>query len=181
MVLSLLLAKEGINVLVLDAAEDLDQQPRATHYSAPATYELGRAGVLQEVIDEGFIPGGVTWRDLEGKALGAMSAKSLSPENKMVCLPLNHLSRIILRHLQKQPTAEIKWSHKVLPSIGQDKSVAWVLVQTPDGEQKFSADYIIGCDGANSQIRRSLFGADFPGRTWDEQIVATNVSLHNYE
>lgn len=50
------------------------------------------------------------------------------------------------------------------------------MVQTPAGEEKFSADYIVGCDGASSQIRRSLFGnLDFPGRTWDEQIVATNV------
>ncbi|KAJ4260736.1 hypothetical protein NW757_001118 [Fusarium falciforme] len=32
------------------------------------------------------------------------------------------------------------------------------LAETPDGEKKLSADYIVGCDGANSQIRRSLFG-----------------------
>jgi 2-polyprenyl-6-methoxyphenol hydroxylase-like FAD-dependent oxidoreductase len=82
-----------------------------------------------------------------------------------------------MEHLARQPTAEIRWSHKVLPTIGQDEPSAWVMVQTPNGERKFSADYIVGCDGANSQIRRSLFGnGDFPGMTWDEQIVATNVS-----
>lgn len=175
LVLSLLLAKQGINVLILDGAEKLDEQPRATHYAAPATYELQRAGILQEVIDKGFSPDGVTWRDLDGNSLGGMSSAPLPPEDRIACLPLNRLTRIVMEHLARQPTAEIRWSHKVLSTIGQDETSAWIMVQTPNGEHKFSADYIVGCDGATSQIRRSLFGNDFPGRTWDEQIVATNV------
>lgn len=164
-------------MLVLDAADKLDEQPRATHYSAPATYELRRAGVLQEVIDKGFMPNRVTWRDIDGNPIGSMFAEGLSPENRTVCLPLNSLTKIVVEHLKKLPNVEIRWSHKILPTIGQDESLAWVMVQTPDGEEKFSADYIVGCDGAGSQIRRSLFGeSEFPGRTWDEQIVATNVS-----
>ncbi|KAL5315893.1 hypothetical protein ACEPPN_016767 [Leptodophora sp. 'Broadleaf-Isolate-01'] len=176
LVLALLLAKQGINVVILEAAENLDENPRATHYSFPATYELERAGVLQEVISEGFLPDGVSWRDIDGLALASISTKHLSTEKKIVCLPLNHLTRILMEHLAKQPTAEVKWSHKVLPTIGQDQSSAWVMVETPNGTVKISADYVVGCDGANSQIRKSLFGdSEFPGRTWDEQIVATNV------
>jgi 2-polyprenyl-6-methoxyphenol hydroxylase-like FAD-dependent oxidoreductase len=37
------------------------------------------------------------------------------------------------------------------------------------------ADYVVGCDGANSTVRRLLYGDSYPGRTWEEQIVATNV------
>lgn len=38
------------------------------------------------------------------------------------------------------------------------------------------ADYIVGCDGANSIVRRNLFGdMVFPGFTWDKQIVATSM------
>ncbi|KAK5311057.1 hypothetical protein LTR93_011844 [Exophiala xenobiotica] len=37
------------------------------------------------------------------------------------------------------------------------------------------ADYVVGCDGANSLIRSSLLGDDFPGSTWDLQIIATNT------
>jgi 2-polyprenyl-6-methoxyphenol hydroxylase-like FAD-dependent oxidoreductase len=37
-------------------------------------------------------------------------------------------------------------------------------------------DYVVGCDGANCTVRRRLFGEmEFPGFTWEEQIVATNV------
>lgn len=63
--------------------------------------------------------------------------------------------------------------------IGQNSAMAWVdTVHTNTGEQSsLEADYIVGCDGANSVVRRSLFGdREFPGRTWNEQLVATNVS-----
>ncbi|EKD15703.1 uncharacterized protein L3040_004009 [Drepanopeziza brunnea f. sp. 'multigermtubi'] len=175
LVLSLLLAKQGINVLILEAAQKLDESPRASHYAPPATYELERAGVLQEVISEGFFPDGVSWRDIDGNPLVSLLQKDATRDNKVVCLPLNHLTRILIAHLAKEDRADLRWSHKVLPTMGQDPSAAWVMVQTPHGVEKFSADYIVGCDGAKSQIRRSLQGDEFPGRTWDEQIVATNV------
>jgi hypothetical protein len=38
------------------------------------------------------------------------------------------------------------------------------------------ADFIAGCGGANSIVDCSLFGDwDFLGKTWAEQLVATNV------
>lgn len=36
------------------------------------------------------------------------------------------------------------------------------------------ASWIIGTDGANSTIRKNL-GLTFDGRTWDKQLVATNI------
>ncbi|EOO00965.1 putative fad binding domain-containing protein [Phaeoacremonium minimum UCRPA7] len=74
---------------------------------------------------------------------------------------------------------QVSWEHKVT-GLGQDENKAWVDVETPQGNTKVEADYIIGCDGANSQIRKSLFGNEYPGFTWDAQIVATNT-YYNFE
>ncbi|KAM5360111.1 hypothetical protein ACJZ2D_013970 [Fusarium nematophilum] len=174
--LALLLAKQGINITLVDMAPELDSAPRATHYSWPAVYELERAGVLEEVISKGFIVDNpVSWRRLDGTLLAQVDIESIPRDKRMVCLPLNHLTSILGEHLSKEPSATVLWNHKVV-SVGQDTSQAWVDVETPSGKQVLKADYIVGCDGANSQVRRSLFGdADFPGRTWDEQIVATNA------
>lgn len=157
-------------------APHLNSAPRATHYSWPAVYELGRAGVLEEVIREGFVNDRpVSWRTLDGTLLAQVDIESIPRDKRMVCLPLNHLTSILEAHLSKEPSATVLYSHKVL-GVGQDTSQAWVEVETPTGIQVLKADYVVGCDGANSQIRRSLFGdTDFPGRTWDEQLVATNV------
>ncbi|KFY95304.1 hypothetical protein V500_02857 [Pseudogymnoascus sp. VKM F-4518 (FW-2643)] len=153
LLLSLLLTKKGISVRTLDAADTLDSRPRATHYGPPAIHELIH---------------GTNLAGLDGSALKG-------DDDRLTCLPLDKLGRVLSDHLKAQPTSSIKWQHKVT-SIGQDAGKAWVLVETPEGPKRFEADYIVGCDGANSQLRRSLFGdLNFPGKTWDEQIVATNV------
>jgi 2-polyprenyl-6-methoxyphenol hydroxylase-like FAD-dependent oxidoreductase len=177
LLLALMLAKQGITVQVLEATDKLDDQPRATHYSPPAVYELRRAGVLDDVLAAGFVPGGVCWRKLDGTLLAEIDA-TLVPEeypDKMVCLPLNHLGKILAEHLDRQSTAEVKYGHKVV-KLHQTDGSASVEVETKSGTITLTADFIVGCDGANSQIRRALFGDwEFPGKTWDRQIVATNV------
>jgi 2-polyprenyl-6-methoxyphenol hydroxylase-like FAD-dependent oxidoreductase len=179
LVLALMLGQKDVKVTLVDANSTLDTQPRATHYAAPAVDELRRAGVLDEIRSIGFMPNGVSWRKLDGTLLGAMMAEAVPEENRVVCLPLDKMSKIVYRKLETEKSVKVKWGHKVV-DIGQDESRAWVNVETKEGPKTVYGDYIVGCDGGNSQIRRSLYeDMAFPGRTWDEQIVATNVgSLH---
>ena len=178
LLLALLLVKRGVPVQLLDLSDKEDEQPRATHYGPPAVYELHRAGVADEIREAGFLPKGVAWRKRDLSIIAELDATVLEDyPNRMVCLPLNKVSKILLNRLSASPLASVFWEHKVL-STGQDENSAWVEVQTPEGKKTISAPYIVGCDGANSQIRRSLFGDwEFPGYTWKEQIVATNVCL----
>lgn len=174
-----MLANAGINVQVLEAASKLDDSPRATHYSWPAIYELKRAGLLDEVRERGFVTwGGIQWRDLEGNLLARFNPDAITRDYRLHCFPLGELCSLIKEHLDRRPNAEVKYLHKVL-NVDQVQEHAQVWAETPDGEQKFEADYIVGCDGASSKIRTELFGDEFPGRTWDEQIVATNVRLYS--
>ncbi|KAH7265758.1 hypothetical protein B0J15DRAFT_579605 [Fusarium solani] len=171
-----MLAQSSIPVTLLDMKSDLDKNPRATHYPAPSMHELNRAGVGDDLRERGFMPAGVTWRKLDGTPIVTLDAGNVSHDpDRMVCLPLDQLGEILRKHLLKHKNVNVLFNYKVT-GIGQNEDKAWVVAETPDGEKKLSADYIVGCDGANSQIRRSLFGdLEFPGRTWDEQIVATNV------
>jgi 2-polyprenyl-6-methoxyphenol hydroxylase-like FAD-dependent oxidoreductase len=159
LVLGLLLGKKGINVEILDAAEKLDEQPRATHYNSPATHVLKRAGVLDEIRASGVLSKRVVWRKPDGTLLGALDYAAIPDERpeRMVALPLNEVSKIVLRHIQCIPSVEIKWSHNVV-DVGQNNGEAWVDVETATGKQRLEADYIIGCDGANSKVRRVLQG-----------------------
>ncbi|KAG4418757.1 hypothetical protein IFR04_008119 [Cadophora malorum] len=175
LLLALMLAKKGIPVVILESAPGLDKQPRATHYASPAIHELIRAGVMDDVRAAGFHPDSVVWRKLDGTVLAGLDATIFEGEpDRMTCLPLDKLGAILYRHLEKQETARVEWGSKVM-DIGQDEDKAWVEVEKADGRKRFEADYVVGCDGANSQVRRCLFGKSFPGKTWDEQIVATNT------
>lgn len=80
--------------------------------------------------------------------------------------------------MEKELLAIIRWSHEVF-EIRHDEDQARLIVDNPDGLKEMTADYVVGCDGANSVIRKQLFGADFPGYTWNLTIIATNVSTRN--
>ncbi|CAI7657084.1 unnamed protein product [Penicillium glandicola] len=174
--LAILLGKQGISVRLLEAAEKFDDRPRATHYTAAAVQELKRAGVFEDMKAKGgFIPSGVSWCKLDGEILATILGNSAEEEHPTICLPLNKLHDVLEEHLKYYPSIEVLFNHKVV-SVGQDEPTSWVVVETPEGEKTFNAQYIVGCDGASSIIRRTLFaGSGFDGFTWKEQIVATNV------
>jgi 2-polyprenyl-6-methoxyphenol hydroxylase-like FAD-dependent oxidoreductase len=158
--------------------DKLDTQPRATHYAAPAVQELRKAGVIDDVRARGFSPEGICWRKFDLTWIAGISMEVVKDDpNRMACLPLNLLGEVFVEHLTRFPSANILWSHEVI-SIDQDECHARVICKTPKGEVTLEADYVVGCDGANSKVRRSLFGDwEFPGHTWKEQIVATNASF----
>ncbi|KAJ9270601.1 hypothetical protein DTO212C5_3390 [Paecilomyces variotii] len=174
LLLSILLARQGISTTLLEQTSQLDEQPRAAHYAPPAIQILRKAGVLDDVAARGFKPSTACWRKVDGSVI----AKMTFPDNPdaMVVLPLNRLGKVLYAHVQKyEPIAKVNWSHRVV-DIGQDEKKAWAKVETPEGVKMFEADYVVGCDGGNSKIRRALFGEmNFPGETLDAQIIATNV------
>ena len=184
LILALLLSRADppIQVTLLEAADDLDTNPRAAHYAPSACYELNRAGVLEDVRREGFHPDSVCWRKPDGTLLGGLGWKADEVKiesGPMVCLPLDRLDRLLLRHLLTYETAKVFFKHKVL-TLDQDESQARVQVEISEPSSSrtewMSADYIIGADGANSIVRRSLFGdMNYPGETLQHQIIATNV------
>lgn len=160
---------------LMEKSDEYDKQPRASFYSLPATHELRRAGIFDEVSARSFHANGVSWRYIDGTRIASVYQDDALPEHRMISLPLDELIPLIASHLEKQPTGKILMSHEVIAS-GQDENQAWVDVKTPEGTKRFHATYIVGCDGGSSKIRHDLFGKNFPGRTWDKQIVATNVS-----
>lgn len=101
----------------------------------------------------------------------------VSSVHRLVCLPLGRVLDI-LHDAAVEHGCEVLFQHKVTPSIGQTDEKAWVNVALPSGDfKRLEADYVVGCDGANSQIRCALFGnREFPGTTWNQQIIASNVS-----
>lgn len=173
-----MLAQAGIDVTVLDRESTIDTRPRAAHLMAPGIQMFKLAGVLDDVRRAGFLPKNWTYRKFDGTPIVTVEdiANSKSPE-ATICLPLGPLNEILLAHAQKNARISLKWSHRVV-DVGQNDNSAWAVVEDPDKrERRIRGDYLCGCDGGASQVRKSLFGEkNFPGTTYDVQFVATDVS-----
>ena len=91
--------------------------------------------------------------------LGHFSFDVLRPED--TAYPYNlHLGQpalaaIILRHLLRVPGAEVHWRTK-LTAIAQDDEGVTATLESPDGEQRVRAQWLIGADGTHSGVRRAL-------------------------
>ncbi|KAL4929441.1 FAD-dependent oxidoreductase [Aspergillus undulatus] len=178
LLLGLLLSNAGIAVDLLDAESTVSDQPRAAHYASPAAYELDRAGVLDDVKARGFTFKTMAWRKPGTSFVAGTTTEHLPDDypHKMVVLPLDQLGGLLVEHIGRQEMASVKWNHRVV-KVGQEQEgdCAWVDVETPDGMKRLTADYVVGCDGASSTVRRELFGPEYPGETLNAQIIATNV------
>lgn len=180
LLLALLLSRHGIPVTILEQSHQLDQQPRAAHYSPAALPDLKRAGILAALRDKGMSLSTMCWRRLDDHGYvagwdGSVLADVDGDDWRTLCYPLQDLDQLMLDRFLVEYGGDIKWRHKVT-DVGQDVDKAWVDVETPEGPSRFEASYVVGCDGANSSVRKALFGNEFPGFTWDAQIIATNVS-----
>ncbi|KAH7357100.1 hypothetical protein BKA65DRAFT_548486 [Rhexocercosporidium sp. MPI-PUGE-AT-0058] len=174
LLLALFLSKEKIPVHVLEATSEIDAQPRATHYGPAGVQELERAGVLEAIRAEGFLPKDLCWRKEDGNIIAELQQEHIPLHSRVTSLPVNRVAHIMLDALRQHPTAKVDFNCKVTRA-GQDDDKAWAEVQTPDGVKTLEASYIVGSDGASSTIRKNLFGDSFPGRTWEPWLIASNV------
>lgn len=69
---------------------------------------------------------------------------------------------------------DIRWLHRV-ESVKQTSSGVELSVDTPDGNYKLIADWVVAADGAKSTVRQAL-GLEFPGDRLQDKFVIADVS-----
>jgi 2-polyprenyl-6-methoxyphenol hydroxylase-like FAD-dependent oxidoreductase len=124
----------------------------------------------------------ICWRN--GKTGERITGIDLScvegEEDRMVVLPLSEVLGVLIREIGEKwgEWVEVRWSHRVV-DVRQDERGAWVdvLVGEEEREERFEADYVVGCDGGQSTVRKCLFGRNWPGETFQGRLLVQNVRL----
>jgi 3-(3-hydroxy-phenyl)propionate hydroxylase/6-hydroxy-3-succinoylpyridine 3-monooxygenase len=170
------LARQGIEVTVLERAPGLQDAPRAIVYHWATLDGLAELGLLDDAVAAGFLKQDYAYRvaatgETISYGLSALDGKVERPYN--LHLGQGALAAVVLRHLEAHPHARVLWDHEVT-GVDDRGDHAVVRAAHGDGTTSLRADWVVAADGAGSPTRRAL-GIEFEGMTWPERFVATNV------
>lgn len=169
------LAQRGVEVTLLDGADDILDEPRGMTYHWAVLAGLERLGVLDDAMAIG-------WLNHDWSAQIHATGERISMDIGLLKDDVRHpyslilgqdaLGGVVKEHLERLPNATIRWGHRVA-GLDQDGSGVTVHVETADGAHDLRCGWLVGADGGRSVVRREL-GLGFEGMTWDERFVATN-------
>jgi len=165
-VAALACAQRGMSVTLLEAERSIDHSPRAatTH---PSTLEmLAGLGLLEEFRSLGLVARHFQfWDGATGTLVAEFDHDVLRDETPypyVVQTEQHKLCEIGLRRLAAMPNVEVRLGAAVTDLAQDGRGVRLA------GEPAF--DYVIGCDGGRSTVRKCL-GIEFEGYTWPERFL----------
>lgn len=172
--LAALLGQHGVKVLVIDKATEIFRAPRAIALDNEALRVLQMCGVQEDDIDTVAIPEVRMHSPHFGQYSRANTAGALDGHPKLVTFYQPQLEEVLRRKLGGHRSVQVALGWELL-SFAQDAKGVQAKVQGPDGaQQTIHASYIVGADGANSLVRRSL-GLEFTGKTYAEDWLVVDA------
>lgn len=173
------------SITILDSAATLNSAPRATHYASPAIKLFRKVGILPEIRRDGYMPTKLCWRKLDGTRLAGFDRTVCHDGDLdgdgLTVYPVGPLCALLERELKERADINVLWGRKVVSfksGLEDGAKEATVEVEADGRTETYTADYAVGTDGGNSTVRRLMFGKrNFPGFTWDKQIMATNTEI----
>lgn len=165
--LALMLGRMGHRVTVIDRWPDLYPLPRAVHFDHEIARLLQSAGVMGDVSRVLEDAGVYQWRNAKQQVLMAMDWRGMGPSawpmSNLFSQP--ELERVLDGHVKKQPSVQVRQGWSVC-AMAQDAEGVELAIERgsidggawrPSGERDtVRARHVVGADGANSFVRRSL-------------------------
>jgi 3-(3-hydroxy-phenyl)propionate hydroxylase len=184
-----LLAQYGVRSVVLDRWSDVYPQPRAVHLDDEIYRVVARLGVADEFAAISRPAQGLRLLDATMRVLAEFrrdTACSVNgfPQANMFDQP--EFEAVLRNNLKRYSQATLRADAEVTRIVEQgDGRVRVTYTDRNDGvEHAVDAEYVLGCDGANSVVRRAIGSCmqdlRFEQR-WLVVDVATDAELDQWE
>lgn len=171
------LAQQGVPSVVLDDNNVVSVGSRAICWSKRSLEILDRLGVGNACVSKG-----VTWkvgrtfhRDTE------VFNFDLLPEagHKMpafVNLQQYYVEEYLVRRAAEFPDLiDLRWKNKVI-AMEQEPEGIRLTIETPDGAYELTGEWLLACDGANSDIR-NMMNLRFDGEFFEEKFLIADIEM----
>ena len=172
-VAALACARFGHRVTLLEAQEQVDDSPRASTTQPPTLEILAELGLLDEYLAQGLVSRTFQFWDRPTlRLIAEFDFERLRGETAypyVVQTEQHKLALMGIARLRTMPNAEVRMATRV---TSVEQNAEGVSVETDTGALR--ADYVIGCDGGRSTVRKSL-GIEFEGFTWPERFLVVTT------
>ncbi len=153
----------GVRTLVLERQPQFRDTPKAGGLSGQIVDLLRYRGQLErfEAASTGLVPA----LRLPFGGMHVDFTRLAVPPMQLLPLPQPRLERL-LDERAGELGAEIRRGHELV-GLSQDDAGVTADVRGPDGPNRVTARYLVGCDGARSRVRE-MAEIPFPGTTYPE-------------
>jgi len=176
------LARQGIPVTVFEAALQLSRESRASTFHPSTLDMLEELGVGEALIATGLVAPRVQYRTRNDGVIAAFDFAAIADATRhpyRLQSEQHNLTRIIDERLRSDPNYRIELDRRVCGARQERDGVAVTLAAADGTTEERRARWLIGADGARSEVRKAL-DIDFEGFTWPERFLVVGTTFDFY-
>lgn len=161
---ALLLAKQGIETVVLERRSERSEAPRA-HVLNPRSLEIYRmfdfdvSGMTAHAAPpEDDAASYFDWRTT-GKRFGGIPFERHDDEHTphpRINLRQPQLEKLLVKEAARTPLIDLRVGHRVVDLVSEADAAIATVVDNDGQTYTLRGDYALACDGANSEVRERL-------------------------
>jgi 3-(3-hydroxy-phenyl)propionate hydroxylase len=169
------LVRQGVPVTVFEAGSALSEESRASTFHPPTLDMLHGLGVAEPLKAQGLMAPRFQYRTRAG-VIATFDFAGIARDTGhpfRVQSEQFKLTRILHDELGRNAHCRIEFGQRVV-GVEQDSDAVHVTLERDRSSERRSGRWLIGADGARSDVRRAL-GIEFPGFTWPERFLVVST------
>ncbi len=172
--LACLLARYGIDVLVLERNPQTVQEPRAVSIDDESLRTMQAVGIINELVPQIVLGYGSEYFSPGRRRFLKVKPKTLEygyPRRNAFRQPV--LERLLREHLDRLSNASISFETELV-EFSQSAETVTARVRRAGEITELKCDYLVGCDGSHSFVRQKL-GIEMHGSTFRERWLIIDL------